>query len=869
MLRSVESLRTITAIALAPLLLPVACTSETTPPPPRARVGGAPIVLDGGAARVEVRLDPFGLSISNGAGKTVLKTIDADPHVAGDGVRAYGSIGATHHETEFLSSLIEGWDHVRGTDAPWLHASAVAAVRSTATTASLDLFDPTSRDSERTTIHVDLSVDGAHVSLEAFVVGAPRDPGPTAYASGPNEMGLSFSLADDERFYGLGERYVTVDHRGQHYECWTEEGGIGGGESRTPGPDNPSPNGQGMTHLPVPFTISSKGYGLWQATTFRTGFSLGSDDAHVARLYAEEPALHLHLWVHDDPKATLADYTAATGRARLPAPWVFGPRRRVDRTGKTVGDETDAQALRSHHVPTTMVDDALHFLPIDSSRGREAELADWTTLMHQQGFKAIGYFNAYVSISDPNAQSLVDYGRAHDLFLRLDDGSEFQSFVISAGGQKITTIDLTNPEAVAWFQSLEEQALSLGYDGWMLDFGEYVPQRAKAWDGRSGWELHDAFPLLQQRATTDVMTRARGDDWMYFARSGAAGTQAFAPVVWSGDPDGSFDEAKGLPAQLRGGVNAGLSGIAFWGSDISGYTCVNDPPPNKELYLRWAEFGALSSDMHDENACAQKPADAPPKWTLFSDAETTSVYARYASLHTRLNPYLMMAAQEAVARGLPVMRHPLLMNPETPQAWSETIDYWFGPSLYAAPVVHRGETSREAWLPPGTWFDWWTMAPIAGGTTVTRDAPLDVLPLWIKSGAIVPMLDPAVETLAPDTSPDVISADDRRGILDVRAAIDGKTGIGTARMIDGTTFYVQLTGAAVALPPTFTTVTDASKLATCDDCGTIDAIAGGATRVRVTTKPTKEESIVAGGLILRVGRAPVATRFRWDVAVAP
>jgi alpha-glucosidase (family GH31 glycosyl hydrolase) len=359
---------------------------------------------------------------------------------------------------------------------------------------------------------------------------------------------------------------------------------------------------------------------------------------------------------------------------------------------------------------------------------------------------------------------------------------------------------------------------------------------------------------------------------MYFARSGAAGTQAFAPVVWSGDPAGSFEEAKGLPAQLRAGVNAGLSGIPFWGSDISGYACANDPPPDKEVYLRWAELGAVSSDMHDENACAQKPDSAPPKWTLWSDAETTTVYAQYASLHTRLNPYLMMAARDAVERGLPVMRHPLLMNPEVPDAWGETLDYWFGPSLYAAPVVHRGETSRQAWLPPGTWFDWWTMTPIAGGATVTRDAPLDLLPLWMRSGGIVPMLDAAVETLAPDASPDVVSAADRAGILDVRAAIDSKTGVGEARMVDGTTFYMEYPGGDVALPTTITTVTDETVLASCDACGKIDALPGGATRVRITVggiTGVSESTVIAGPLVLRTGRAPIPTRFRWDVAVMP
>jgi alpha-D-xyloside xylohydrolase len=215
------------------------------------------------------------------------------------------------------------------------------------------------------------------------------------------------------------------------------------------------------------------------------------------------------------------------------------------------------------------------------------------------------------------------------------------------------------------------------------------------------------------------------------------------------------------------------------------------------------------------------------------------------------------------------MRHPLLMNPEAPDAWGETLDYWFGPSLYAAPVVHRGETSRQAWLPPGTWFDWWTMAPVTGGATTTRDAPIDLLPLWLRSGGIVPMLDAAVETLAPDTSPDVVSAADRAGILDVRAGIDPKTGVGEARMVDGTTFYVEYPGGDVALPAGIVEVADETLLASCAACGKIDPLEGGAKRVRITVGAVNESTLSAGALVLRAGRAPIATRFRWDVAVLP
>ncbi len=272
----------------------------------------------------------------------------------------------------------------------------------------------------------------------------------------------------------------------------------------------------------------------------------------------------------------------------------------------------------------------------------------WCQNLHALGYKSIGYYNAYVSTTNPGAAQFLAEGRAGDYFLKLDDGTEFDTFMISGGGQYVATVDFTNSAAIPWYQSLLQRALDLGYDGWMLDFGEYVPPKAKFHDGRSGWEMHNAFPPIYEKVVFDYLRQKRGDDFMFFARAGGVGTQAVAPVVWSGDPSASFDDVKGLPANVRAGLTAGMTGIAFWGSDISGYTCLNDPPADKEVYLRWAEFGALSTDMHDENACSQAPAGAPPKWTLWSDAETTQVYGQYASLHTRLLPYTYAAALEAV-----------------------------------------------------------------------------------------------------------------------------------------------------------------------------------------------------------------------------
>jgi alpha-glucosidase len=876
-------------------LAALGCSSSSTPETSPSRDGGRmdaatkEVGVDAGPRTITLRtqsktsatvvlgLAPFSIRVTDSSGAVTFESVGTAPTVKGDMEHAYGALGATHHTTTFTPDIIEGWDHVIGQDGPWLHATQVVGATSTATSASLDLVDPTSRAGQ---FHVDVSVadaptdalpgglSGSEVRVDAAVVTVAGGDAGSAY----NQMGITFSIASDEHFFGLGERMITVDQLGQHYESWTEEGGIIAAEGTPPGPKNPAPNGTDMTHDPVPFFLSSHGSGLWQESTYRTGFVLGADDPTLARVYDEEPALHLHLFVHGAPSESLAHFTALTGRAHAPAQWVFGPRRRVDH-GDIVNGVPEPLALRQQHVPTTMIDDAAHFLPNNAAFGQEASYSSWASNLHSLGYKAIGYYNAYVSTSSPPSADLVAAGRAGGYFVKDTTGAEFDTVIISGGQQTVATIDMTNPAAVAWYGTLLNGGLELGYDGWMLDFGEYLPQSAVMFDGRTGWEMHNEFPVLYEQATVDFLRRARGDDFMFFARAGFTGSQAAIPVMWSGDPAASFAAGGGLPSHVMAGINAGLSGVPFWGSDISGYTCLNQPVVDKELYLRWAEFGALSSDMHDENACSGASAGAPPKWTLWSDAETTTTYASYALLHTRLLPYTYAAALEAETTGLPVMRHAVLMIPGEPNAYGVTSEYFFGPSLYVAPVVERGAVTRSFWLPPGGWFDWWTLAHHDGGahgTTITVDAPQDTLPLAQRAGSIIAMLDPSIDTLVDDANPTVIGPNDVADVLDVRGALDASALAANATLADGTTLSATLAANAgtVTLPAGITVASTEADLSTCDDCGEIDALGGGVTRVRVTTAHTTTSSLTAGPLVLQANAgASTPVRYRWDVSV--
>src|SRR5262249_25185731 len=398
--------------------------------------------------------------------------------------------------------------------------------------------------------------------------------------------------------------------------------------------------------------------------------------------------------------------------------------------------------------------------------------------------------------------------------------------------------DVTRPDAVASFTSQFQRALDLGYSGWMYDFGEYVQPDVVAANGMTGEEFHNLFPVIYDQVGHDALEAGphRGD-WHFFARSGYTGASQYVPVVWSGDPDASFDDALGLPAMLRAQMNMGVSGVPHWGSDIGGYKCSGGghASADGELLARWIEFGALGSDMHDEDACAAA-SDPGQKATIWSSPDAQSAWMRYARLHTRLFPYLYTLAQEAHQTGAPTVRPLFMEYPERALLAIED-EHLLGPALLAAPVVQRGARSRSVTLPAGQWLDWNAGTVVSG--TVSADAPLDVLPLYLREGYLIPLLDPTIDTLddgATDLS--VVGPAKVADGYDVVGLVGAWRGA-SLTLYDGTKLELSWQGgfAAPSLPLAATEM----ELSTCAACYRQDG-----QRVRISA----QGAVSAGGLSL-------------------
>jgi alpha-D-xyloside xylohydrolase len=594
-------------------------------------------------------------------------------------------------------------------------------------------------------------------------LGRPSAP-PFGFASGPgcaSSVTASFHLRPDERLYGLGEKFTRLDKAGQKIVSWTVDA-LGSTSERS--------------HKNVPFLWSSRGFGLFVDSSARITWDLGVRSLRSWTFEAESQALDMYVFHGPRPDRILAAYTALTGRTPAVPDWSFGL---WLSSGGTYRDQASIEALldavERHRLPA----DVIHIDPwwmcwrkycdFEWDRAAFPDPEGLIRRIHALGLRLCLWEHPYVSIES----GLFEHGARNGYFVLRPDG---EIYVIEYGlslaprpdgrvrvageterwNAPVAIIDLTHPRARTWFKDLHRPLLLGGVDVFKTDFGEDIPADARFHDGRTGAEVHNLYPLLYNAAVFEVTAEEKGRG-LVWARSGTAGSQRY-PVCWSGDPAADWDS---LAATVRGGLSAGMSGLALWSHDIGGYRGTPDP----ELYVRWAQFGLFSSHsrMH---------GDSPREPWLFGD-EALTIIRKFAGLRYRLFPYIRSAALEAGRTGLPVLRALPLACPDDPNVAAWEHEYMFGPSFLAAPVIrplaelqrrggrNRGTPVVPVYLPAGEWVDHWTGRRYRGPAVVEAAARLDVLPLFVRAGAIIPMtrsarrvpeglVDPLTIELHPD-----------------------------------------------------------------------------------------------------------------------
>jgi len=541
-----------------------------------------------------------------------------------------------------------------------------------------------------------------------------------------NWVAVDFATEPKEHFIGFGERFDAIDQRGKELDLWVEDGAT-----------------QGITYIPLPFFMSSKGYATLINSSHRIIARMAThDDPGTVSLRVSEANPSFTILCGGSFQTNLSNYTNIAGRPELPPAWVFGPWKSRDwQTADQQGIVEDIQQQISLGLPATVkLIDARWEVAYHSFRFDPIKFPDPRSMIeeiHANGNKLIVWITPWMAVD--NEQDPNDYYYECDqkgYFLKKPNGDTYVSQMGMNPMLIGSCIDFTNPGAVAWYQAQLRYLIDLGADGFQTDFGEQVPTDAVFYDGRTGAEMHNYYPLLYNEITYQTLREATQP--VMLIRSGWHGSQKHS-VIWAGDQTSDFCLNSGMRSALVAGQNAGLSGFPFWSSDIGGYF----GNPTDEVYMRWTQFGAFSPIMMLHGAGKREP------WH-FSE-EALQNYKHFARLHTDLFPYIYTYAQIATKTGLPIMRAMVVEHESDPHIWDKLCEdqYCFGSELIVAPVHYGFSRTRPVYLPHGTWRDFWSGNLLEGGIVVNCRAEIDQIPVFVRTGAIIPYLDPSPQTLLP------------------------------------------------------------------------------------------------------------------------
>jgi alpha-glucosidase (family GH31 glycosyl hydrolase) len=574
--------------------------------------------------------------------------------------------------------------------------------------------------------------------------------------------GIAFDARGAERYLGFGERSNGVDQRGREVENFVSDGPYHP-EDRVFLAAFVPPQGfrsrDDATYFPMPWLLSTAGYGVLVDNHETSLFRLGSADRSAWSVEVEAPTFSMRVFAGPEPADVLRRVTAHLGRQPPPAaPWFMGPW--FQPRGGVDAQLADVKALQDADAPVSVANTYLHYLPCGDQQGVEAEERRRVREIHARGLAITTYFNPMVCTS---------YGRvfneaaARGALTKDSLGRPYTYRYTSGVGPDrefmVGQFDFSAPAGVSYFGELLAEAVADGHDGWMEDFGEYTPPDARSADGTPGPAMHNLYPTLYHKASYEF-ARRQAKPVAGYIRSGWTGVQPYAQLVWGGDPtvDWGFD---GLSSAVTQGLTMGLSGISRWGSDIGGFFAINQRSLSPELLKRWIQFGAVSGVMRTQANGVAVPSKPRPQ---IPDRDVLPVWRRYAKLRTQLYPYLQAADAEYRRTGMPLMRHMSLAYPADAAAGAREDQFMFGPDLLAAPVTAPSRRERRVRLPAGRWVDLWRSVDydpgggglylrrrtplLDGGREASIPAPLDELPLLARAGALLPLLRSDVDTLA-------------------------------------------------------------------------------------------------------------------------
>ena len=686
-----------------------------------------PIVLERGGSTIA--LEPYAPNIVR---VTIGKSKDQVVACPGYGIVANPTPSGWSHDSE------SGGD-VYKSDRLVVSVSASQAPHFTANDLQLGKFFDLSND-PRTRITVTTPEGKVLVDLLGWWISEPnKDAGSSDKPNNErpieepySPVGATFASPPGEHYYGLGQNQEGfLDLRDHAINCWHAYG---------------APGGESVC---VPFMVSSRGYGLvWDNPSKTTIEAAFNEQTKWTSQVGDR--VSFFVIAGDSTDEIYSGYRTLTGPTPMLPKAAYGfiqSKQRYDSQDEIL---SVAKGYRDRHLPADMiVVDFLYYtkmgqMDMDPEKWPDPEAMN--RQLHDMGFKSmISIWPRFAVGSRYHAMLLKNGWFEHDA-----DGTPTNGKHIDRVG---SDIDTTNPDAAKWFwEIVRDNFINKGFDAIWLDETEPdIPPDNSYFSIGPGQRYYNVYPLFHTASVYEGSRRESVNRVMILARAAYLGAQRNGTVFWSSDISPTWDALK---RQVPAGLNFTASGMPYWCNDVGGFlelpsehhplhAPLIDPSDARdnvggyddypELYVRWFQYGVFQPIFRTHGTRRFNEV-----WTYGKQAEP--ILAKCLKLRYQLLPYTYSLAYRSYETGAPYMRALFMDFPNDPNVSAIGDEYMFGPAFLVAPVTDQGTTSRSVYLPAGAkWYSYWTNEQFEGGQTITVNAPIDTIPIFVRAGSIVPL----------------------------------------------------------------------------------------------------------------------------------